>query len=230
MTAREQTRSTRRTKNEYYLNDGTWVPGVTTILGMRGKSESLVNWSFRIGQEFPNLRNLDDYVSDLATIGSCAHDMLDAIIRGKTADLNDFTPNEVSAAANAVRKYDEWAKGKSLEVIASDLPLVSHKHRFGGKLDLYVYIDGVPTVMDFKTGKHIWPSHLVQCVAYAELIRENVEAGMDFPVPQAVRVLQIGRTPEEGFGEQERRFWTARWKYFLALRDAYEYEKWMDKE
>lgn len=226
----ESTKSTRRTKNDYVLADGTWVPGVTTVLDMRGKSEALVNWAFNIGKKNPGLRALRDYVDDLADIGSAAHDMLDAIIKDKRADLGDFTPNEIAAASNSVRKYEQWAKGKELTILATDLPLVSEDHRFGGKLDVFVSINGVPTVMDFKTGKHIWAGHIVQVVAYAELLKENILRGtIDLPMPMEVRVLQIGRTSEEGFSEQARTKWLPHWNYFLALKRAYDAEKEMEK-
>jgi PD-(D/E)XK nuclease superfamily protein len=214
----EQVKSVRRQKAIYKTSSGEIVPGVTTILALRAKP-ALVEWGFRIGKDNPNLNTLRDYVDDLADIGTCAHDILNAHFRQTPPDLGDFSPNVVTAAQHSVDKYHEWAKGKDIEVLAQDLELVSDRRRFGGKLDAFLSIDGKRTVVDLKTGRSIYFEHVVQVAAYAEMLREKGDQ------VDEVRVLQIGRTGAEGFTERVLDDWANHWAAFLALRDLYAIEK-----
>lgn len=213
----EQTKSIRRSKNTYKTSSGELVPGVTTILALRAKP-ALVNWAFKIARENPTLSSINAYVDDLATIGSCAHHILDSHFKNVDPDLGDYTPNDVQVAKNSVRKYWEWANGKEIEVLEADTEMVSDAWRFGGKLDLYAKIDGRFTVLDLKTGKAIYDEHVMQCAAYAELLREQGKQ------VDEVRILQIGRSEAEGFTERVVGDWQNYWLAFLALRQLYDVE------
>ena len=218
MTVVEQVKSVRRQKATYKTSAGELVPGVTTILGLRAKP-ALVEWGFRIGKENPNLNSLREYVDDLADIGTCAHYILDCYLRSAVPDLGDFTPNVVAAAQLPIAKYHEWARGKTIELIAADLEMVSDAHRFGGKLDVFASVDGKRTVIDFKTGRSIYLEAVIQVAAYAEMLKERGEQ------VDEIRILQIGRTGAEGFSERVLDDWSNHWLAFLALRQLYDIEK-----
>lgn len=218
MTVVEQVKSVRRQKATYKTSSGELVPGVTTILALRAKP-ALVEWAFRIGKDNNNLNSLREYVDDLADIGTCAHYILDCLLREVVPDLGDFSPNVVAAAQVPVGKFMEWTRGKKVEVIHADLEMVSDRHRFGGKLDVFASIDGRRTVVDFKTGKNIYLEAVIQVAAYAELLKERGES------VDEIRILQIGRTGAEGFSERVLTDWSNHWAAFLALRDLYAIEK-----
>lgn len=222
MTPVEKVKSIRRAKSTYKTIAGEIVPGVTTILSLRAKP-ALVEWGFRIGRENPNLNSLRDYVDDLADIGTCAHQVLDSHLKNIEVDLGDFSPNVVEAAKTSVSKYFDWARGKDIALIAADMELVSERYRFGGKLDVYARIDGVPTVLDFKTGKNIYSEHLYQVAAYAEMLKEQGS------VVGAIRILQIGRVGSEGFSERVLTEWSNYWQAFLSLRRLYDVEKHIER-
>lgn len=218
MTVTEQVKSVRRAKATYKTSTGELVPGVTTIIGLRAKP-ALIEWAFRIGRDNPNLNSVREYVDDLADIGTCAHLMLDCHLKDTEADLGDFAPNVVTQAKNSVARYFDWATGKDIRVVSTDMEMVSDTHRFGGKLDVFADINGRRTVLDFKSGKHIYREHLMQVAAYAELLKEKGER------VDEIRVLQIGRTGAEGFSERVLTDWQNHWLAFLALRQLYEIEK-----
>lgn len=217
----EQVKSIRRQKATYKTTSGELVPGVTTILGLRAKP-ALVEWAFRVGKENPNLNTVREYVDDLADIGTCAHYILDCYLRNVIPDFGDFSPNVVEAAQVPVSKYHEWARGKTIELISADLEMVSDRHKFGGKLDVFASIDGKRTVVDFKTGRSIYTEAVIQVAAYAEMLKERGEH------VDEVRVLQIGRTGAEGFSERVLSDWSNHWQAFLALRELYAIEKCID--
>lgn len=218
MTVVEQVKSVRRAKSTYKTTSGELVPGVTTILGLRAKP-ALIEWGFRIGKQNPNLNSLREYADDLADIGTCVHYLLDCHLRNVDPDLGDFSPNVVEASKTATRKYFDWSGGKKIDVVYADLEMVSDQHRFGGKLDVFADIDGRRTVLDFKTGKHIYTEHLYQVAAYAEMLRERGER------VDEIRILQIGRSGSEGFSERVLSDWQNHWLAFLALRQLYDIEK-----
>lgn len=182
----------KKKRQKYFLASGEEVQGATTILGVIAKP-ALINWANRQG-----LAGIDTArkVDDLADIGTLAHSMIHAHIQKGAADFSDYTPNQRDRAENAVLSYFAWEQGKTLETKVSEVPLVSEKLRYGGTPDWYGLLDGVPTLLDFKTSKGIFVDHLYQLGAYWNLL---VEAG--HPVAEA-RILRVGRAANEGFEER----------------------------
>src|SRR3990167_1937583 len=128
----------RAGRQRYQLKDGTLVPGVTTVLGVISKP-ALISWANRQG-----LAGIDTtkYVDSLAAVGTAAHLLIQAHLTKTEPDLSDFTPNQVSLAENALLSFMEWTKGRELETILSETPLVCEDCRFGGTPDWHGLIDG----------------------------------------------------------------------------------------
>ena len=217
--ATEKVRSIRNAKPRYETSTGEWVPGVTTILQLRAKP-ALVGWAFKVARDNPNLSALSNYVDDLAEIGSVAHLLITAHLQGTQADLSDHAPSVVEAARVPYNKFLEWQRGKKMDVIGADVAFVSDEYRFGGTLDLLANIDGLVTVVDFKTGRAIYNEYFYQVAAYAKLVEEKLKMR-----PAALRILQIGRTGNEGFGERVVEDYENYWLAFKALRDLYQVER-----
>jgi hypothetical protein len=122
--------------------------------------------------------------------------MIQCHLTGEELDLSDYTPNQVSAAENAVLSFFEWEKGKELETIRSEAQLVSETHKYGGTVDWYGTINGQAALVDIKTGKAIYDEMVYQVAAYAQLLVEN-----NYSLKE-VRILQVGRDETEGFSER----------------------------
>ena len=177
----------------YQLEDGTRVPGVTTILGVIAKP-ALISWANRMGLDGINTAK---HVDELADIGTLAHAMIAHHLGGPAPDLDDYSKNQISRAENSVLSFHEWAKGKDLATYDSEVQLVSEDLRYGGTADWHGIIDGIPTLLDLKTGKAIYDEHLYQVAAYWNLILENKLGTID-----EIRILQVGRSEDEGFSER----------------------------
>lgn len=214
----ERTRATR-THRRYYV-DGVQVPGATTILSVLNKP-ALVKWANSIGLEGVRV---DAYVDSLAAIGTAAHSLIEARLRGEDFDAGDFTPNEIASARRSAVKYEEWTRGKDIIVRAAEQQFVSCTHLFGGTADAILDIDGVSTLVDFKTGKGIYAEHAYQASAYAELAKEN---GWDI---RAVRILNIPRAETESFQERVLTDWSAEWRVFLAALEVYKAQRDLRKQ
>lgn len=177
----------------YKMQDGTPVPGVTTVLGVINKP-ALVKWSNQLG-----LQGIDSsaYVDATARIGTCAHELVQEYLGGSLVDRKTYSPDEINNAENALISFFAWEKmhGGKMETIHIELPLVSESLRYGGTIDWYGKLDGRLWLVDFKTSKGLFPEHEYQVAAYYRLLREN---GYEV---EGVRLLRIGRTEDEGFDD-----------------------------
>lgn len=177
----------------YKTSDGTIVPGATTITGIRDKSGVLVPWANKLGLEGIDSRT---YVDESAKVGTLAHAMIQAHLQKTKVDTRDFTAAQIDLAENAILSFLNWEKQHVIEPIFLEEKFVSDSMRYGGTVDCYCKLDGKPVLLDFKTGKSIYPEYFMQVSAYAELLRE---AGN--PVEE-VRILRVGRDESEGFEER----------------------------
>lgn len=197
-----------------YKVDGKAVPGVTTVIGLRAKP-ALVKWANNLG-----LAGIDSskFTDDKASIGTLAHAMILDHFTGKQTDVSDYTPNQVDAAENSLLSFYEWEKGKTIKPVLIEAPLTS-TIGYGGTIDLYAVIDGVRTLVDFKTGSGIYDEHYYQLAAYKNLILESGQ-----PVDQA-RILNIPRSEDEKFKEEVYTDFTIGWDWFSTMLKIYQIEQ-----
>jgi hypothetical protein len=194
----------------YYSKDGTMLPGVTTVLGVLNKP-ALVPWANNLGLAGVSVR---EYVDALAAIGSLAHDMILAHHKNIKFQPDGHPADLIDKAENCLLSYFEWEKGHKIEPILCEAALVSERYGYGGTLDLFANVDGVRTIVDYKSGKAIYPEHVYQVAAYRQVLEENGHQA------DGVRILQIGRSEDEGFSEKYVDDTSREWKIFehcLAL-------------
>jgi predicted RecB family nuclease len=177
---------------QYKLQDGkTRVPGVTTITGELGwNTRVLVNWANRIGLEGIEAAK---YTDDKADIGTLAHRFVTDTLQGKKTNTDDYSKNQIAQAENSVLSFHSWYKEHKLEPILIEKPLVSEIYRFGGTADIYGTVDGIPTLIDLKTGKGIYDEYLIQTGGYSVLLKEH-----GHPVEKII-ILNIPRAASEKF-------------------------------
>lgn len=154
---------------------------------------ALIPWANQMGLKGIDTRT---YVDALARIGTLAHGLIEQDLGGPEVDLDAYSAEEFDAAENALTAYREWKQGHEIEPMLIEEPLVSETMRFGGTVDCFAIVDGVPTLQDFKTSKAVYDEHIFQVAAYERLLREH---GYEC---KQVRVLQVGRTRDEGFSEK----------------------------
>lgn len=213
--AKDALKKTSRAHTIYKAADGKRVPGTTTITGLLNKP-FLITWANRLG-----LEGIDStkYRDEAASIGTLAHEMVQAHLQGVELDTSTFSQRDIDLAENALISFYDWEKNHTIEPIICEIPLVSEKHRYGGTVDCYCKLDGVPTLLDFKTGKAIYPEMFFQLSAYEELLNEH-----GYPVEQR-RILRIGREESEGFEEQGFQDTTKYFELFKNLLNVYYLKK-----
>ncbi len=174
----------------YKTKDGKIVPSVTTIMGLLNKP-ALVIWANKLG-----LAGIDStkYVDKLAEIGTLVHQMILDYFKKVETDFSDYSPETRDKSENSFLSFLEWAKGKDIEPLALEIEAVSESLRFGGKFDFYGFVNGIKTLIDFKSGSGIYSEMGIQLSAYKYLLEEN-----NIGNPEQCMIVRIPRDETESF-------------------------------
>lgn len=164
---------------KYKNSAGEVVPSVTSLLGNLGWSGfGLKWWAFEEGKKVGKANQMELTINDiaekLADAGTLCHAFAQADITGKPREPigEDVEPSIVQKAEDNFKAYLAWKDRTRLELIASEVRLVSEKLRYGGRLDAIAVFDGAPGILDFKSSKELYPDTVVQVAAYAHAWNE----------------------------------------------------------
>ena len=201
---------------KYYDETGNQVPGATTALGVIGIG-ALPYAAWKLGTEGKDYRAV---WKDLATIGTLTHKMCFARDTKGEVDFGIYTQRQVDFAGICFDKYLNWESQHTIKIIKLEYSSVSERYGYGGTFDKLCFLDDIPTLIDYKTGKKFYRSMFYQAAAYKHLIKENklFEVNNKIIKVKDTIVLRFGRKPEEGFEDwkaagEEMKF---AWQVFLA--------------
>jgi hypothetical protein len=154
----------------YRDKDGKRLPSVTTINKIGQDSGGLIHWAWDLGIQGIDYRKARDDAAEAGTVG---HALVDAALHNKELDLAKFSDETRALAANAFAAYSEWRQQTKLKFIASEVPLVSERWKFGGCLDAVAEQNKKYVLCDWKTGALYPEANKCQLAAYAELWNEH---------------------------------------------------------
>lgn len=167
---------------DYYKNAAKKrLKSVTTIIKNLGWSaDGLKFWA---NEEGLKGRNLKDGLKPEADAGTVAHYFAECYSRKIRPDLTQLprandeevkaTDLAVETAQTAFVGFVDWVNRVKPQWVATELKLVSEKHQFGGTIDSFCILEGVPTLVDFKTSKALYADHIIQVSAYKKLMEEH---------------------------------------------------------
>ena len=211
----EEVKQKTRIHTVYTNSEGQRVPSVTTILGILNKP-ALLTWAWQCGVDGLDYRTVRD---DAAGVGTLAHYLIMCDLKGEKPDTSEYSPQDVERAENCLIKYWDWEKQNKPEPVLIEQPLVSDKLNFGGTIDCLAKVNGEIWLIDYKTGKAIYPEMVYQLAAYQALLSEH-----SYIVNQA-RILRIGRDDREGFEERQFGNWEKAFELFICCKRIYELQK-----
>ncbi len=134
-------------------------PSVTEVLKIVEKPH-VDNWRRRVGH-----KEADRVMESAKVFGTRLHSAAQLVAWGEEVE-DDMRPY-----ADAVRSFLD---GHVLEVLGTEVELVSPRLQFGGTLDLWCQLkDGSYAVVDYKTTSGLTREHGLQTAAYALLCREH---------------------------------------------------------
>jgi PD-(D/E)XK nuclease superfamily len=101
-----------------------------------------------------------------ATIGTAIHAGIEWQLRTRLGEDAGPEPILPDAATWAVESWKDWAKSIALEPLAIERTVYCEACGYAGTLDLYARVEGTLTVLDWKSGRAIYPEAFLQNVAY----------------------------------------------------------------
>lgn len=113
------------------------------------------------------------------TRGTDAHDLAERLLKEGELPPKSEVPEELHGYAKALHTWwtELHARSQEVEIVACEVPVFSLEHRFAGTLDGLIRLaddEGAHfLVVDFKTSKGIYLSHLLQLTAYEYAARER---------------------------------------------------------
>lgn len=203
-------------KKGYYLQDGTRVPSVTTVLSRFKDAGPLMYWAWELGKQGKDFRQERDKAADAGTL---AHAAVESWVR-KAPQVFEGPEDIVGKAKTAFGAFLRWAEQTKLTIAQVELPLVSEKYRFGGTFDA-ILVNGKRAMGDWKSSNGIYGEYLAQIAAYGILWEENFP---DQPIDGGYYLLRFDKT----YGDFHDHWWgelEAGKRFFLSLRAAYEEDK-----
>ncbi len=180
-------------RSRFYRIEGMELPSVTTVLEVIAKP-ALGPWYAKeerryfeaamlevlskpgardpeyvlaaVAEAVTGVKAADREKQRAATIGTAVHAGIEWHLRTRLGEDVGPEPHLPDAAAWAVESWKDWAAKVALEPLAIERTVYCLHCGYAGTLDLYGRVEGIPTVLDWKTGRAIYPEALLQSVAY----------------------------------------------------------------
>lgn len=190
---------TQKTKSHtrYRNADNKIIPSVTTIIGgnLGWNKGALMGWARKMAMQGIDPNKERDEAAD---IGTLAHALIEEHITTTAPHLEPvlvdkslYSPTNLDMAETAFLAYLEWEKQNNVDLtdsrVQAEARLVSEWLQYGGTLDLIAPIDGVLSLIDFKSTNALYAEHRIQLAAYEWLYEENY--GEEIPT----HLLQVSK-------------------------------------
>lgn len=198
-----------------YVNaKGDKLPGVTTVLKMLNKP-ALLHWAWKLGKEGVEMDAVRDQAADIGTI---AHALCEAHLRGLDLDTANIAPEMLDRAETSFLKFLSFWDREQLQLVRAEYPMVSERMQVGGTLDILAARAGTPTrlvLVDLKSSKAIYDEMLLQTSAYAAMYEEQEGQHVD-----EVYIVRIGKEDGDDLEVREVNNRMQRVAAFTALAHA----------
>lgn len=202
----------------YVDSAGVTVPSVTTILSRFKDSGGLLYWANEMGRKGLTLQQARE---PAATAGTMAHELVEAHLRGQDEPALSGDPSVIEKAKAAYASYLKWEAMTKVEIRHAEVPLVSEKHRFGGRLDAIGVIGNELVLVDWKTSNSVYLDYTLQLAAYELLWNETYP---DHPLVGGFHLCRFAK--EEGdFGHHHFPKLEREAIAFLKMRELYDLVK-----
>lgn len=132
-----------------------------------------------------------------------------------------LTPEQIVQANNAISAGFEFLDAHKIKVIQTEAPRWSPTYGYIGTGDLIALVDGVLSLLDWKTGKRLYPTVRLQLAGYKAAYEE------EFPEQKIIQTVGINITRE---GKLEAEFYPCAkyheqdFRTFLALLDVWRWD------
>lgn len=112
--------------------------------------------------------------------GSAVHDHAERTVLGTAGDIPD-------KAAGFADQWVKWRDHYQPEFLASEMTVINRTHAYAGTLDAIVRIGDENWIIDYKTGKDIYPEVSLQLAAYRHAEFGAMPDGTEVELPEIHR-------------------------------------------
>jgi hypothetical protein len=127
-----------------------------------------------------------------ADVGTLIHNWLEEYVKSVIAQSPPPKPPVNPQMKSAINSFLKWTKTHKVKFISSEQKVYSKKYDYAGTLDLEADVDGKRTIIDFKTGRAIYPEMTLQAVAYLQAKEEEEEIKYN----GGVKILRLSQTDD----------------------------------
>lgn len=177
----------------------------------------------RIGKQKAHRKQLEK----AGEIGSQVHELIEWNLRHRLGQKVGPEPHVVDDAQWAFMAFQDWANSVRLKPIFIEQTVFSKAHGYAGTMDVLAEVNGVPTLIDFKTGKAIYAEAFLQNIAYQVALEEmghrKAEAGVIVRLPkvQTDPQFEVGLVPPVADLFPTFQAVKALWVWWFAQEEAY---------
>lgn len=194
-----------------YFYSGLLVPNVTKITGYIDKSGPLMGWAAKeavryIRSNWPEGNVFTEQSKGIilegaqkayldarkyaAKVGTETHDWIEAYLKHQIfLDPAPTGPGREDVAS-ACAAFIDWVDGNDIKFLVTERKIFSKEHLFAGTLDAVADVNGVLTLIDFKTSASVYKEYCMQTAAYAHAYNEeSAYAGTNHVIEQRMIVL-----------------------------------------
>jgi len=142
-----------------------------------------------VAEAVTGVKAADRAKQQAASIGTAIHAGIEWTLRTQLGEDAGAEPRLPDAAAWAVESWKDWAKSVALEPLAIEHTVYCEICGYAGTLDLYARVEGVLTVLDWKSGKAIYPEAFLQNAAYrhaAQRLGMPADQGLIVRLPKLI--------------------------------------------
>ncbi len=173
MTSEKQQENSYRVTKYWYEKDGAKYPRGTAVIKLSLHSPELEAWRLAVGF------NVSEAIKNKAAKrGTAVHKLMEKISLGKS-------PRVPKAYVGHIEQYRKYLEKHEPNFIHPEATLFSEEFGFATTMDAIAEIGGEIGVVEYKTSKGIYPSHIYQAAAEFILAKEN---GFD---PQFAQIVIV---------------------------------------
>lgn len=182
------------------------VPGVTTITSRFQDTGGLMWWANAVGKGERECedqtpcrscgkragKTTNEASAKAKDIGNLAHAMIENRVKKVTIpdEFGHLTEDQWQTAEDCLGDFNRWYENFGVEVLETEIGLVSEEHQFGGRPDAIARVNGKLAILDWKTSRGLYPDYLAQVAGgYLVLIEES---GM-FGKVEEVHIIRISK-------------------------------------
>ena len=174
---------------------------------------SLPQWLLRLEDMLGKEKAHTKELAKAGEIGTQVHALIEFTLRMELLEKVGPSPALEPKAQFAYASWQKWRQTVKFKPIHVEFTVFSKRYGYAGTADVLAEINGVPTLVDFKTGKSVYPEAHFQNAAYrvaADEMGITSNAGLILRLPKTIEQPDFEPVPTQDLTTSFRTFMHAK--------------------